>query len=157
MMKILLPQKIADQLQAELKKAHTREIGGVLMGEHVDEGMFRIVEITCQRKGGSIFNFIREVGVHVRALMRFFRRTDHYYKRFNYLGEWHSHPSFSVEPSTKDFQSMFEIVSDNTVKANFLVLVIVKLSGENYLEISATGFLPNMTVFGCDLLLESKD
>lgn len=113
-----------------LKQAGSRETGGILMGEHVGEDTFRVAEITVQRQPGTIATFVRALADVAQALTRFFRRTNYEYTRFNYLGEWHSHPSFALEPSASDCLSMLEIVEDPDVGANFAVLMIVRLDGD---------------------------
>jgi len=73
-----------------------------------------------------------------------FERTGADYKRFNYLGEWHSHPSFLPVPSETDLETMQSIVEDPQVGANFLVLMIVKLQGRREMQVSTTAFLPRL-------------
>jgi hypothetical protein len=57
--------------------------------------------------------------------MNFFER----YRRFNYLGEWHSHPSFSVQPSFEDIESMTDIVENGNSTITFAVPLIVFAHG----------------------------
>lgn len=139
-MRLLLPASIAQRLKRELRLAGTREIGGLLQGEHVHDDVFRIVDITVQRSGGSTACFIRDPHEHQAALKRFFDRTGANYTRFNYLGEWHSHPLFDPTPSETDLQTMQSLVSDASVGANFLVLVIAKLARSRTLQATATAF-----------------
>lgn len=128
MIQILLPEVLAVRLEQELRDVGNQEIGGVLMGEHVKEGVFRIVDFTVQRHGGTWLSFVRLIQDSLkRAFKNFFRSTNYQYTKFNYLGEWHSHPSFSLQPSGRDQQSMREIVKDPDVGANFVVLLIVRL------------------------------
>jgi proteasome lid subunit RPN8/RPN11 len=72
------------------------------MGEHVRDDIFRVVDISVQRSGGSQSCFIRNPTDHQAQLQDFFARTSEDYSRFNYLGEWHSHPSFTAAPSITD-------------------------------------------------------
>jgi len=97
------------------------------MGECLVPGRFRVADLTIQRRGGSFASFIRRLGEALSALARFFRQTREVYTRFNYLGEWHSHPSFSTAPSERDVRSMLEIAGDPEVGAYFVALVIVRL------------------------------
>jgi integrative and conjugative element protein (TIGR02256 family) len=127
MVEIVLPRELRDRLSEALKVAGSREIGGVLMGECLAPGRFLVADLTVQRRGGSFASFLRRVTDALSALARFFRQTGGEYTRFNYLGEWHSHPSFSTEPSGKDMKSMLEIATDPQVGANFVALVIVRL------------------------------
>lgn len=140
-MRVLVPRDISGKLESALRKAGRREVGGVLMGEHVSENVFRVKDLTVQRRG-ALAHFMREVGSAITPLRRFFRDTGHDYTRYNYLGEWHSHPSFPTEPSHTDSESMWEIVEDPTVGANFAVLVIARLAAGDKLEGSATAYLP---------------
>lgn len=127
-MLLLLPPGIPDRLRRELRRARRREIGGLLLGEHVAGETFRIVDITVQRSGGSEVHFVRDPAQHRAQLDGFFQQTGKNYERFNYLGEWHSHPSFEPLPSGLDIQSMQSIVEDQRVGVNFLVLLIVRLN-----------------------------
>jgi len=88
----------------------------------------------------------------LRPLQSFFQNTNNQFTRFNYLGEWHSHPSYSTEPSSTDYQTMWEIVEDSTIGANFAVLIIVKLDEKQQLEGSVTVFIPNYRSFRGELI-----
>jgi integrative and conjugative element protein (TIGR02256 family) len=93
------------------------------MGEHIGDELFRVVEISVQRSGGTAACFIRHPNEHKAQLERFFAQTGNDYARFNYLGEWHSHPSFEPAPSETDVCTMQSIVEDPEVGVNFLVLL----------------------------------
>jgi integrative and conjugative element protein (TIGR02256 family) len=127
-MQVLLAPQVTKRLQRELRRAGSREIGGLLLAEHVGEELFRVVEISVQSSGGTHVGFMRDPRWHRRQLNSFFRRTGEDYTRFNYLGEWHSHPSFSVDPSPTDIETMQSIVENPAVAVNFLVLVVCKLN-----------------------------
>jgi integrative and conjugative element protein (TIGR02256 family) len=139
-MKLIVTQPMLHQLQAELSSARRREIGGLLLGEHVEGETFRLSEVTVQRTGGSAAHFVRDPALNQRQLDEFFERTGRDYARFNYLGEWHSHPSFEPLPSTIDIQTMQSIVEDPAVGVNFLVLLIVTLKSRKYIHVSAKMF-----------------
>ena len=139
-MQLLLAPQIVKRLKRELRRAGTREIGGLLMGEHVADELFRVVEISVQRTGGSDACFIRHPKDHEVTLRKFFANTRDEYTRFNYLGEWHSHPSFEPSPSETDMLTMQSIINDPAVGANFLVLLIAKLAGQKQIAATATAF-----------------
>lgn len=142
-MELRLPIELAKKLTEALTQAGTQEIGGILMGEHISENVFRVQEITIQRHSGGFASFLRFVQDIIAPLRRFFQTTNHDYTRFNYLGEWHSHPSFVPTPSSTDQQTMHDLVNDEQVGANFAVLLIVKLGAERQLEGTVTVFQPN--------------
>jgi hypothetical protein len=112
------------------------------MGEHVRDEIFRVAEISVQRAGGSEACFIRDPASHKTQLEKFFADTGADYSRFNYLGEWHSHPTFEAVPSPTDIRTMQSLVSDPAVGVNFLVLLVVRFSIERQIEATAMAFRP---------------
>ncbi|MBT3067968.1 Mov34/MPN/PAD-1 family protein [Rhodoferax sp. U11-2br] len=142
MLTVTIPVDVQQALRKALKAAGTDECGGVLMGEHVGPGHFAVRHLSVQG-GGRFASFVRQTQSALRALRKFFNQSGHDYERFNYLGEWHSHPSFSVQPSPTDHQSMLDIVMDVRVGANFVVLLIFKVSHQGDLEGSAHTYLPD--------------
>jgi len=124
---IILPYEIQLRLMTSLSASGEQEIGGILMGQHIGEATFEVKEITIQPIGGSVASFMRSVKGIILPLKRFFRQTGRKYTEFNYLGEWHSHPSFSPQPSRQDTFTMQEIISNPDVGANFAILMIVKM------------------------------
>jgi integrative and conjugative element protein (TIGR02256 family) len=143
-MQIHLTIEIHKRLHRELRRAGKQEIGGLLMGEHVRDDIFRVVDISVQRSGGSHSCFVRDPSDHKTQLDEFFARTKGDYRRFNYLGEWHSHPSFEAVPSSTDMETMQSIVSDPAVGVNFLALMVVKLAHRKRVEATAMAFRPTM-------------
>lgn len=125
------------------------------MAEHVGPGHFSVRHLTIQG-GGRFAVFIRETRSALRALGKFFQQSGHDYARFNYLGEWHSHPNFSVQPSPTDHRSMLNIVTDERVTANFVVLLIFKLTHWGELEGSAHTYLPDGTFALSALVFEGN-
>jgi len=138
-----------------LQRAGARECGGVLMGEHVGHNHFAVRDLTVQRDG-TFARFLRDLGTALAGLRRFFRRHGGDYRRFNYLGEWHSHPNFALAPSAMDHDSMRKLVTDPDVGANFLVLMVVKLDNNGSLMGTAHTYLPNGTTWKSELLLENQ-
>lgn len=126
------------------------------MGEHVGTNAFVVRSLTIQG-GGTFASFVRNARSALRALSDYFQRSNHDYTRFNYLGEWHSHPSFSVQPSQTDHQSMVDIATNSAVGANFVVLLVFKLARNGRLDGSAHTYLPDGTFFASQLVFEQTD
>jgi len=145
-MQLLVPPEIGSQLSDALMQEGKREIGGILMGEHVGLEVFRIRKVTIQRKRGTFASFVRIVADILAPLRSFFDATRHEYTKFNYLGEWHSHHSFALTPSSRDHQTMHSMVIDPELGAHFVVLLLVKLS-EGQLDASVTVYQPNAAPF----------
>jgi [CysO sulfur-carrier protein]-S-L-cysteine hydrolase len=126
MVTISLPSNQRARLRKCLRRAGRREIGGILMGEQVAPDHFRIVDFSVDDKTGTAAHFVRSPKHHAEALEGFFRRTGSDFKRFNYLGEWHSHPSFPARPSQEDITSMQSLVNGER-DIDFSALMIVRL------------------------------
>ncbi len=155
-MHLHLPPEVVDRLVMALTRASRWEIGGILMGEHVAENVFRVKDLTVQYRGGTFASFRRAVQEAIGPLRRFFAGTNYDYRRFNYLGEWHSHPSFRPEPSPVDHSAMRMIIEDRIVGANFVVLMIVRLDEEGRLAGTVTVYLPGGATFGGQLIQEAR-
>jgi proteasome lid subunit RPN8/RPN11 len=158
MLTLKVPPEIAKQITLALSKNGNHECGGILMGEHTGEDHFTVRKVSIHRKG-TFSSFVRLIDEALDAMNAFWHEHKGDYKRFNYIGEWHSHPQFPEYPSPKDDESMVEIVNDDSVGANFAVLMVVKLNGKRLVGTAHTylpgGYkaesildIPEMTVAG---------
>lgn len=152
-MQIELTPDVETGLRRSLRSAGRYEIGGMLFAEQLAPGRFRVMDFSVDLYSGSHTNFHRDSHAHEQALNAFFERTGRDFSRFNYIGEWHSHPSFSVRPSPEDVATMTELVSDERSAISFAVLLIVRLRFGFWLDRSWTIFArrippqaPNPTV-----------
>jgi [CysO sulfur-carrier protein]-S-L-cysteine hydrolase len=136
-MQIALTSAVRKKICRELSHAGRRETGGLLLAEQLDDkGRFRIVDVTVDPSGGEAMYFERRPELHTQALEAFFEKNGNNFGRFNYLGEWHSHPSFPVDPSTTDISTMQAIVED-AGNIDFSVLMIVRLRMFVMLQVGA--------------------
>ena len=154
MLTLILPPEQHELLLAALRKAGWREVGGILMGEHVGPNLFIVREMTVHRRG-AFASFVRRIEDAMGRLRAFFQQTGHDYTRFNYLGEWHSHPAFAPYPSRTDDLSMLQIVLDEAVGANFAVLLIAKLGLAGALIATVHTYLPDGTRIQSNIRLQS--
>jgi len=143
-LRVTLPADVRIVLEEALRRAGHKECGGVLMGEHVGPNHFVVRRLTVHRPVAVAF-FVRHLGGVVGAIKRYCQAHGNDYQRFNYLGEWHSHPLFSVQPSAQDHASMRELVTDQSVGANFVVLMVFCLNSTG-LEGSVHTYLPDGSV-----------
>ena len=139
-MRIELAADIAPRLRKALRTAGSREIGGVLLAEQLALGHFRVIDFTLDLHSGSPANFRRDPAVHQKVLDTFFENTERDFSRFNYLGEWHSHPSFPVLPSLEDICTMTDLVEDSRSAITFAILLIVRLRFFLWMDYSMTIF-----------------
>lgn len=125
----LSPDQV-NALRSALRRAGVNEIGGQIFGEQLAPSDFRATELTFQKRNGTFTQFVVDLLQAAQDAMQFFGRTRHRYTRFNYIGEWHSHPSFEVSPSGTDIAAMRALVSDREFRGTFAVLMIVRLDGD---------------------------
>jgi hypothetical protein len=148
-MRIELAPDIETRIRSALREAGEREIGGMLLAEQLAPGHFRVVDFSIDSITGSHSEFRRDPAKHRQTLDEFFQRTGRDFRRFNYLGEWHSHPCFSVRPSPADISTMTEIVEDEASEITFAALLIVRtrwcLWFDHSLTIFARGHAPTAT------------
>lgn len=139
MIDVVLSARCVRKLKRELRAAGTNEIGGVLAAEQTGNGQFLVVDLSVQRDG-TRSQFDRDPVKHRDFIQRFHERMGHKPERFNYLGEWHSHPTHPATPSAADFGQMQVLVEDKEQLSSFLVLMIVKLNVGGDLCGSVYGF-----------------
>lgn len=128
-MRLQLARDQVQKLTTALARAGVRETGGQLFGEQLAPSEFRVTELTVQARQRTFARFMVDLLQAARDAVRFFDRTEHRYTRFNYVGEWHSHPSFEVHPSGTDAETMRQLVCDPGFRGTFAVLMIARLDG----------------------------
>ena len=139
-MEVIVPSSVRHRMKRYLFCGGRREIGGMLMGEEVGDQRFKIVEFSVDTESGSHSQFARNANHHEIELQAFFERTGSDYGRFNYLGEWHSHPSFDVHPSVRDLRSMQDLV-ERSRGVKFAALLVARLAWFWRFESTATLFV----------------
>jgi integrative and conjugative element protein (TIGR02256 family) len=133
------PKALRARMRKALSRAGRREIGGVLMAEQIEAGRFRIVDFSVDTDVGGAAHFVRSVEHHHKALREFYEKTGSDFSRFNYLGEWHSHPNHLPIPSTTDVMSMESLVYGER-DIPFALLLIVRRRWWSRMAMSATLF-----------------
>jgi proteasome lid subunit RPN8/RPN11 len=140
MMSVSLTPDIESRLRRALRQAGRREIGGMLFAEQLAPARFRLMDFSVDSSSGSHAHFRRDPAAHTAALNEFFDRTGRDFSRFNYLGEWHSHPSFSASPSLHDMETMQSLVENPGGEISFALLLIVRLRFWLWIDHSLTAF-----------------
>lgn len=153
-MKLTIPYEQVDSIRTALEKAGAKEIGGQIYGEQIAPSDFLGSDFTFQKRPGTISRFLVDLVQAASDALAFFDRTRHQYTRFNYIGEWHSHPSFAVRPSNTDVQTMRELVASQNFEGQFALLLICKLAGQS-LELGGWLFDPEGQEF--PILVEVKN
>jgi integrative and conjugative element protein (TIGR02256 family) len=153
-MQLLIPIDVVRRMRRHMFRASSREIGGMLMGEELGEQRFRIVDFSIDAESGTSAHFVRDADQHDQALAAFFRKTGAEYGRFNYLGEWHTHPNFDVQPSVQDVHAMRDLV-DGSGGVEFAALLIARLGWFWRYECSAHLFMRNYPPTEVEIIRES--
>lgn len=155
-MQIELVPDINARLRQSLRRAGRREIGGMLFAEQLAPAHFRLMDFSLDLFSGSHTHFRRDPHAHQQALNEFFEKTGCDFSRFNYLGEWHSHPSFPVTPSIEDVETMQSLVANRAGAISFALLLIVRLRFRFWMDYSLTtfvcGYLPQRTTIATKFL-----
>lgn len=154
-MRLRIPKILIERWESDLASADRKEIGGVLFGEQIAEGDFRVVEATRQRFfGGTATSFKRRGGAARNDVLDLHRKFGGNPERFNYLGEWHSHPNAPVVPSLQDEVTMHQLLADQGAAVNFLVLIIVRLDVHARLHIGTRCYLASGHKMNCEIEIE---
>ena len=154
-MQLLLPSDVRRTMRRHMVWARRREIGGILMGEEIGARRFRIVDFSVDAVTGTSAHFVRDADHHERELRAFFQKTGADYSRYNYLGEWHTHPSFDVRPSLQDLHSMQDLV-EGSRGVDFAVLFIARVRWMWRFQCSAFLFVQQHAPTEIEVLHEDK-
>lgn len=120
-----LTQPVKEKLISALNKYGDYEIGGILIGKKIGENNFEIVDASISDEDNrfSFVSFVRGTKKSERLLKKHFRKRTGYY-----IGEWHSHPRFSLNPSLADMNTMVGILHDPNYGVSFVILLIAQVT-----------------------------
>ena len=143
---ISLDDKSKEKILEALRIYSPNEIGGILIGNKVAEDKIIINDISISTEVDilNFASFIRDTVNAQRLLNKHYKDSTGFY-----IGEWHSHPSFSLYPSGKDISTMKGIVQDKNYNVSFAILLIVKLNAVYELESKAFLFHKKIKEYIC--------
>lgn len=121
-----------------LQTGGIREIGGWLAAEQLAPGEFELVGFTVDLDVGTHNRFASLPMTHGEQLDKILNANSDRTGRVDYLGEWHSHPTFPPVPSDIDVAAMTKMVEKSG--PSFATLLIVRLLGVAVLEATITTF-----------------
>lgn len=128
-MKIIIPKKLTKKIFNQVKKCRLNETKGALFACKISDEIFEVDDVYIEKKIGS-FAFVELVNNEKYQVYQkcYHEKNGYDYVNHNYIGDWHSHPSFELYPSSFD---MAEVKKDlKKSNAKFLVQIIVKISNE---------------------------
>jgi len=125
-MKIFVPQKITNAIQETIRKTQPKEIKGAFYAKQNNDESFSIDGLFVSEYIGT--NFFCKLLIDKRYRdfeKRYFKERNYEYKKYNYIGDWHSHPEFACIPSLYDINEANDDLKKSN--ANFVVQFIFKL------------------------------
>lgn len=135
--------KVEHIIESALRKSGDFETGGILIGRKIEDRTFEIIDISVSDEDNkySIASFIRGIKKSDMLLWKHYKKKTGYY-----IGEWHSHPKFSLSPSPKDIATMLGILDDDNYGVTFAILLIAKMNID-MLDYRGFFFHKNLTKF----------
>ncbi|TKD13770.1 hypothetical protein FBT96_19055 [Rhodobacter capsulatus] len=135
---LTVPRSQLANLQIYLAQGGKREIGGWLVAEQIAPGEFELVGLTVDLETGTRDRFDSLPEPHSKQMDRILLENSGRVGRVDYLGEWHSHPTFPPIPSKIDLTSMMHMVENSG--PSFAALVIVRLMRNASIQATITTF-----------------
>lgn len=112
------------RIESECNKAQDRETGGVLIGFYTED---KLTAVVLEASGpppdssqGRSWFWRGVVGLKNLLARRWVSK-----RRTYYIGEWHYHPAFHVEPSRDDLAQMRDISQDFNYYCSKPIMVII--------------------------------
>ncbi|MEJ6389782.1 Mov34/MPN/PAD-1 family protein [Gymnodinialimonas ulvae] len=133
-----IPSHQMAKMRTCLQKGGLREIGGWLVAEQLAPSDFELVGFTVDLEAGTYDRFASLLRKHDEKLDQILSENTSRSGRVDYLGEWHSHPTFQPIPSDIDVATMTKMVEDNG--PSFAVLLIVRLMHSASIQATLTTF-----------------
>jgi integrative and conjugative element protein (TIGR02256 family) len=118
-----IPDDVRAQLVAEAERASPNETGGILVGFRAGDTVTVVAASDAGPNAVCAPERFERDGPHCQ---RFLERVVH--ERgggVDYVGEWHSHPRSSSQPSLRDLESLLSISHDPDYLTDRPVMVIV--------------------------------
>ena len=125
-MKIIIQNDVKTKLYEALTKAGINEIKGACFAYNSSPNVFEIEEVYISPVQGTFAFSNLIINYKYKKFERdYFKRHNYDYEKHNYIGDWHSHPSFDCIPSQYDIKEVLDELSKSN--ANFLIQLILKI------------------------------
>lgn len=126
--KFEITPSVKSKIEGALRNSGDFETGGILVGRKIEDNFFEIVDVSISDEDNrySISSFFRGIKKTDLLLRRHFKKKSGYY-----IGEWHSHPKFTLSPSHQDIATMLGILADENYGLSFAILIITKIHMDN--------------------------
>lgn len=144
-LKIMLPEKIFDDVKKFIVKHYPNECGGVFVGKiEGDTAVIEKMMVPKKFKNTPVY-FSRIADFINQWLIKVFKQSN---GETIYLGEWHSHPNGTPSPSSTDHSSMKKIALNSDVRIETPLLLIVGYNTRQFNERFYIYHNQNLTPYG---------
>lgn len=127
-----------NQIAEACLKSKEKETGGVLIGSYsADQSYAVISEVympTNSKSGRFWFNRGKS------GLKKYLKECWNSISRKYYLGEWHYHPVFEVEPSSQDLEQMKVVSNNSRYACNTPIMLIAGKSSSKNIQLKGWVF-----------------
>lgn len=129
---VLIDNIVFEKMERSSRRFSPLEAGGLMLGYRKD-GFLHAIDVTLpgawDRHSRSAFH--RSVKAHRLRALRLWRKSG---GLVDWLGEWHSHPGFALNPSGTDHRNWSRIAKHR--KAPMLFPIVDGQRAELYLKLS---------------------
>ena len=114
------------EIIAEAKRWRVRETGGILVGYWVDEESAIITNVSGPgpKAHHGLYTFEPDSTFSQQQLNKIYYESD---GQKTYIGDWHTHPLGSLEPSASDSETTFNVASDPDFRTSKPILLLFRL------------------------------
>ena len=133
-LKLVISESLINTIHQKGIQQYPNEFGGLLVGKYSEDMKTCFIEETIIpiKYKSSKYYFERGKEGVFEKLQAFYNQEP----RLIYIGEWHTHPDMTPEPSETDKRAMLEIAEHKEVLINSPVLIILGIT-RNKIEIGA--------------------
>lgn len=138
-----LTSTVLQTLRRFEQKNDKNESGGILLGK-VYQNVISIEKVTTPGlydKFGRYF-FIRSKKSAQKLINKSWKSSN---GKTTYLGEWHTHPVINPRPSSQDRKMIDDCLKKTKMEIDFLILIIVGLSGSIWVGIQTNDRLKRLS------------
>lgn len=122
---IIIPKRLRILIHSYVKKYSPNETKGALFAKKINDETFEVEDVYLEPNIGT-FSFVKLYNnkMYRRFCKQYFDKHKGEYHLHNYIGDWHSHPLFSCNPSYYDIQEVERDLEKSNAK--FLIQIILK-------------------------------
>ena len=151
-MKIIVQKEVRIKIQNKLNKSRSNESKGACFAFRMSNDCYLIEDVFISKEKGTFcFSNLKINFRYKRFEKNYFRKHNFDYLNHNYIGDWHSHPSFECKPSNYDKKEAFEELKKSN--ANFLIQLILKMD-KGQLVGRCFLYQEHIKVKECDLVIQ---